>query len=110
MSSGRGNTDVIGNSIAGSVPVILNKLATRGWITLRQMGPLLGYGHPTAIYGRQKTKNPIPTIQIGCTHRVYADIVIETLNNSPPEDQEASQTMLRIYRGFKQDKEEQQDE
>lgn len=76
----------------------LHHLASHGWITLRALSSLLGYSHATGIYGRQKGKNPIPTVKIGGTHRVYADDVIHELNNRPKEDQTAAQTFLGIYR------------
>lgn len=62
------------------------------------MSFLLGYAHPTGIYGRQRGKNPIPTVKMGGTHRVYKDDVIETLKNVPEEDQDAAQVFLMMYR------------
>ena len=80
------------------IHAVLQQLAKRGWITLRQMSPLLGYSHPTGIYGRQKSKKAISTILIGNTYRVYADVVVQTLEDAPAEDQEASRMMLHVYR------------
>ncbi len=87
-----------GAPCTASITTTLSRLATRGWIPLRSMSMLLGYAHPTGIYGRQRSKNPIPTILIGGAHRVYEDVVIETLKNMPEKDQVASKTMLGIYR------------
>ena len=83
----------------------LNHLATHGWVTLRSMSFLLGYSHATGVYGRQKSKNPIPTVLIGGTHRVYKDDVIETLENVPEEDQVAAKTFLNIYYAALKEKE-----
>ncbi len=87
---------------------ILRKLNSHGWVSLRSMSALLGYSHPTGIYRRQVGKNPIATILVGSTYRVYEDVVIETLENAPEEDQLASQTILRLYRQIQ--KQEPQDE
>jgi hypothetical protein len=80
----------------------LRHLAVHGWITLRQVAPLVGL-KPTSIYPRQRTKRAIPTILIGGTYRVYKDTVIELLNNAPEEDQEASQYMLLLYNRYKKE-------
>jgi len=96
------------NSKAPRIREVLYQLAKRGWITLRQMSPLLGYTYATGIYGRQRSSHPIATIRIGSTYRVYADVVIETLENAPDEDQEASQAMLSMYRTIKQEQENEQ--
>jgi len=84
--------------MSGQIPNTLRHLATHGWITLRSMSALLGYSHATGVYARQRGKNPIPTVRIGSTYRVYADDVIETLKNVPEEDQDAAQTFLHIYK------------
>lgn len=86
----------------------LKHLATHGWITLRSMSPLLGYTHATGIYARQRSKNPIPTIKMGGTYRVYASTVVETLEAAPELDQPAAQTFLQIYRSFLRDEQEQE--
>lgn len=57
---------------------ILAGLVKKGWIPLRQMGFLLELPD-RSIYGRQRSKNPIPTIRIGGTERVYTDAVREEL-------------------------------
>lgn len=64
------------------------------------MSPLLGYTHATGIYRRQAGKHPIAVIRIGGTYRVYADTVIETLENAPDRDQEASQMILSLFRSL----------
>ncbi len=84
---------------------ILFRLATHGWIPLRSMSALLGYSHATGVYQRQKGKNPISTILIGGTYRVYADEVIKTLESVPEKDQEASTTILKIYRRLEREQE-----
>lgn len=82
---------------------VLGSLVAHGWVTLRSMSYLLGYAHGTGIYGRQRGKNPIPTVKVGGTYRVYEDTVIETLENAPERDQVASKTILRIYRQLKKE-------
>ena len=78
----------------------LTHLARHGWVPLRSMSALLGYAHATGIYARQRGKNPIPVVKIGGTYRVYADDVLNELQNVPDCDQEASRTFIRIYRSL----------
>ena len=86
------------SSVAGGrIHIILNHLVKHGWVTLRSMSALLGYAHPTGIYGRQRSKKPIPTVFMGSTHRVYAEDVVETLKNAPEQDQASAGTILHIY-------------
>ncbi len=58
---------------------VLEDLATCGWIPLRSMSVLLGYTHATGVYSRQRGKNPIPTVLVGGTYRVYEDAVVAEL-------------------------------
>ena len=76
---------------------VLHHLVKHGWVSLRSMSSILGYSHPTGIYGRQRGKKRIPTVQIGGTQRVYVDTFIETLQNVPECDQIAAQTILKVY-------------
>ena len=78
----------------------LTHLASHGWVPLRAMAALLGYAHATGIYARQRGKNPIPVVKIGGIYRVYADDVIQELQNVPECDQIASKAFLRIYRSL----------
>ena len=61
---------------------VLNTLIQRGWISLRQMGVLLGYKELRGVYARQKSPNPIPVIQIGGIARVYPEAVFEYLKSA----------------------------
>jgi hypothetical protein len=81
----------------GRIMRTLQHLAKHGWITLRALSILLGYKNSTGIYARQRGKNPIPVIKVDSTYRVYADAVINTLQNVPEEDQVAAQTFLKLY-------------
>ena len=53
---------------------IVSRLIDRGWISLRQLGILLETPD-RSIYGRQRTRNPVQTIRIGGTERVYLECV-----------------------------------
>ena len=75
---------------------ILKKLAERGWTTLRSVGLLLGYKQATTIYGQQRGKNPIQTIEVGNTLRVYEEEVLRVLERNAE-----SQVYLRLYRKIK---------
>ncbi len=76
----------------------LRKLVEQGWLPLRQLSPLLGYSHPTGIYSRQVTNNPIPTIKVGGTYRVYAADIVDVLHNVKLKDREAAEAILMKYR------------
>ena len=83
--------------VDNQVAKTINHLVKHGWVTLRSMAPMLGYAHATGIYAKQKGKKAIPTILIGGTYRVYAEVFITTLQNVPEEDQIAAQTFLKLY-------------
>ncbi len=59
---------------------VIQVLIERGWISLRQMGVLLGYKDPRGIYPRQKTKRAIPSMKIGGVTRVYASDAMHALD------------------------------
>jgi len=83
----------------------LSLLASRGWISLKAMAPLLGYAHTTGIYQRQKGKHPITTIKVGGQYRVYAEEFVEALLNVPARDREAADILLIRYRRLVKEKE-----
>lgn len=82
----------------------IEHLVVHGWVTLRSLAPLLGYSHHTGIYARQKGKNPIPTVLIGGTYRVYAEDFVETLQNVPEEDRGAAEVFLGLYKAALKEK------
>ncbi len=76
----------------------LKILSEHGWVPLRAMAALLGYGELRGIYQRQRGRNAIPTIKVGGQYRVYEDVVIKTLEREPPTKREDAQMILRMYR------------
>jgi len=81
-----------------SVLQILDKLVEHGWIPLRSMAVLLGLREVRGIYQRQRGKNAIPVVQVGGTKRVYADVVVETLEKATPNKYRGDGTILSLYR------------
>ena len=78
----------------------LEKLSEHGWVPLRAMAALLGYGELRGIYQRQRGRNAIPTIKVGGQYRVYEDVVVKTLEHAPPDKREDAQMILRMYRAI----------
>ncbi len=76
---------------------VIHALLNRGWISLRQMGVLLGYKDPRGIYPRQKTERAIETMRIGGVDRVYPEAVIYALQNCPPRKAEEYTVLLELY-------------
>lgn len=69
------------------------------------MGILLGYKSPRGVYQRQQGPNAIPVVRIGGTIRVYADAVVDTLENGPERAEIDAPTLLSLYRaGLKHQK------
>ncbi len=62
------------------------------------MSVLLGYAHPTGIYSRQRGKNPITTVLVGGTYRVYADAVMEALEKQGEQRPQDAEMILSMYR------------
>jgi len=62
------------------------------------MSVLLGYAHPTGIYSRQRGKNPIATVLVGGTHRVYPDAFVEALEKQAEQQPEDAEMILSMYR------------
>ncbi len=96
-------------SVSGPIGVMnaLKCLTLRGWIPLRQMSMLLNYSTAGGIYQRQRGKNAIETVRIGGVHRVYADVVVRTLENVPSDRAEDAQMVLSLYRKMLKQKEHQ---
>ncbi len=63
------------------------------------MGVLLGYAQEGGMYQRQKGRNPVPTIKVGHTHRVYEDDVLEALHASKKKAH--TELILSLYQGVK---------
>jgi len=83
-----------------STPIMaaLHKLVERGWLPLRQVGSLLGYAHPTGIYGRQRGPRALPTVRVGGTYRVYAEDIVHALETVADRDREAAVAILIRYK------------
>lgn len=79
---------------------VITKLIDKGWISLRQLGVLLGKPG-RSIYGRQRTKNPVATIRIGGIERVYLDSVIHELERA---DEDVLLSVLRTGTRYKEKK------
>ena len=95
-----------GDNLPGIIQ-ILDRLVVHGWVPLRSLGVLLGYKEVRGIYQRQRGKNAISIIQVGGVKRVYADVVIETLEKKQPTgDGFDPQTILARYRHMLKQKEE----
>lgn len=77
---------------------VLEDLAANGWVPLRSMSVLLGYTHATGVYSRQRGKNPIPTVRIGGTLRVYEDAVLATLRKLAEREPEDAGMIISMYR------------
>jgi len=93
----------MGSQSESKIVGALQRLATDGWLPLRQVGILLGYSHPTAVYPRAKpsyvsSHQFIPTVKVGSTLRVYADDVLHALETVPPRDKEIAEMILVKYR------------
>ena len=65
------------------------------------MSALLGYTHATGVYSRQRGRNPIPTVLVGGTHRVYEDAVVATLKKQAERQPEDAEMILTMYRQIK---------
>lgn len=76
----------------------LTSLTLRGWIPLRQMSVLLNYSTAGGMYQRQRGKNAVETVKVGGIHRVYADVVVRTLENVTSDKAEDAQMVLSMYR------------
>ncbi len=74
---------------------ILRKLHEHGWISLSEVGILLGYAHPNSIYQRQRSKSAIPTIKVGGINRVYEDDVLKVLRGH--WDTTVGELILSLY-------------
>jgi len=92
----------MGSQSESKIVGALQRLATDGWLPLRQVGILLGYSHPTAVYPRARSyassRSFIPTVKVGSTLRVHVDDVIRALENVPERDKEISDMILAKYR------------
>ncbi len=81
---------------------ILRRLKDNGWVPLKAMGTLLGYSTPNYIYERQRQRNKIPMIQVGKTHRIYEDVVLDELGKH--KDQINSIWVLGLYKTIQLEK------
>lgn len=80
---------------------VIRRLLENGWISLRQLGVLL-QKPDRSIYGRQHTRNPVPTVRISGIERVYTDVVIQELEYTKSlEDGEADILLGLIQTGLK---------
>ena len=91
----------MGSQSESKIVGALQRLAIDGWLPLRQVGILLGYSHPTAVYPRARSsasqRSFIPTVKVGSTLRVHADDVIRALENVPERDKEISEMIIAKY-------------
>lgn len=78
---------------------ILSKLATQGWVPLINITTLCGYSTPVTIYQKQKGKNPIQTMRVGGTNRVYEDDVIKALKQI--RDTHHAEVILSLFKRIK---------
>lgn len=76
---------------------VIRQLADNGWISLRQLGVLLDLPS-RSIYGRQRTKNPVPTVRIGGIERVYTSEVISEVQNAKKMDEGERAVLLSLLR------------
>ena len=74
---------------------VLKRLIEQGWIPLRQLGVLLNKPD-RSIYGRQVTRNPVPTIRIGGIERVYTDTVIDEIKTAKSLESGEAEVLLSI--------------
>lgn len=83
---------------------VIRNLIANGWIPLRQLGVLLNKPD-RSIYGRQVTRNPVPTVRIGGTQRVYTDAVIEEIKRAKSLEPGEAEVLLSILKTGLKDKE-----
>ena len=83
---------------------VIRRLLENGWISLRQLGVLVNKPD-RSIYGRQKTKNPVPTIRIGGIERVYTDVVIQEIEYAKSLEAVEADVLLELIRVGLRDKE-----
>ena len=77
--------------------VILQDLAKYGWITLRSASVILGYNSPQALYMRQRRDDPIPTVRVDGTERVYEETLLELLETEDIQKRTDTVFMLSMY-------------
>ena len=87
----------MGSQSESKIVGALQRLATDGWLPLRQVAVLLGYAHPTSIYQRKDLTQR--AIKVGSTLRVYAPDVLHMLDpeNARDQDKEILTMILTKY-------------